>query len=247
MKKLTLLLMLAVSFGTLAKKPDSRYYEMRIYYCHPGRLDALISRFTNHTTKIFEKHGMTNVGYWIPNNNTENALYYILSYPSQVERDSSWKRFGRDPEWKEVAKKSEESGKIVAKVTSIFMQATDFSPQIKPSKAAEDRTFEMRTYTAMPDKLPNVLARFRNHTTKLFKKHGMDNIAYFTTIPKDGSPSKLLYFLAHKSEAAGKASFDAFRLDPKWLAVKEASEKDGKIVDKVETMYMSPTNFSTIR
>jgi hypothetical protein len=247
MKKLTLLILMALSFGSLAKKPDSRYYEMRIYYCHPGRLDALISRFTNHTTKIFERHGMTNVGYWIPNNNTENALYYILSYPSQVERDSSWKRFGRDPEWKEVAKKSEESGKIVAKVTSVFMQATDFSPNIKPSKAAEDRTFEMRTYTAMPDKLPNVLARFRDHTTKLFKKHGMDNIAYFTTLPKDGSPSKLLYFLAHKSETAGKASFDAFRMDPKWLAVKEASEKDGKIVDKVETMYMSPTNFSTIR
>jgi hypothetical protein len=247
MKKLILLSLMAVSFGSLAQKQDSRYYEMRIYYCHPGRLDALISRFTNHTTKIFERHGMTNVGYWIPNNNTENALYYILSYPSQVERDSSWKRFGRDPEWKEVARKSEESGKIVAKVTSVFMQATDFSPKIKPSKAAEDRTFEMRTYTAMPDKLPNVLARFRDHTTKLFKKHGMDNIAYFTTLPKDGSPNKLLYFLAHKSEAAGKASFDAFRLDPKWLAVKEASEKDGKIVDKVETMYMSPTNFSTIR
>jgi hypothetical protein len=247
MKKLILLSLMAVSFGSLAQKQDSRYYEMRIYYCHPGRLDALISRFTNHTTKIFERHGMTNVGYWIPNNNTENALYYILSYPSQVERDSSWKRFGRDPEWKEVARKSEESGKIVAKVTSVFMQATDLSPKIKPSKAAEDRTFEMRTYTAMPDKLPNVLARFRDHTTKLFKKHGMDNIAYFTTLPKDGSPSKLLYFLAHKSEAEGKASFDAFRLDPKWLAVKEASEKDGKIVDKVETMYMSPTNFSTIR
>lgn len=247
MKKLTLLLLLAVSFGSLAKKPDSRYYELRIYYCHPGRLDALISRFTNHTTKIFERHNMTNVGYWIPNNNTENALYYILSYPSQADRDSSWKQFGRDPEWKEVAKKSEETGKIVAKVTSIFMQATDFSPKIKPSKGAEDRTFEMRTYTAMPDKLPNVLDRFRNHTTKLFKKHGMENIAYFTTIPKDGSQSKLLYLLAHKSEAAGKASFDAFRKDPKWIAVKEASEKDFKIVDKVESIYMSPTNFSTIR
>jgi hypothetical protein len=247
MKKLTLLLLLALSFCSLAKKPDSRYYELRIYYCHPGRLDALISRFTNHTTKIFERHNMTNVGYWIPNNNTENALYYILSYPSQADRDSSWKQFGRDPEWKEVAKKSEESGKIVAKVTSIFMQATDFSPKIKPSKGAEDRTFEMRTYTAMPDKLPNVLARFRNHTTKLFKKHGMENIAYFTTIPKDGSPSKLLYFLAHKSPEAGKASFDAFRLDPKWIAVKEASEKDGKIVEKTESIYMSPTNFSTIR
>jgi hypothetical protein len=75
----------------------------------------------------------------------------------------------------------------------------------------------------------------------------MENIAYFTTIPKDGSQSKLLYFLAHKSEAASKASFDAFRLDPKWIAVKEASEKDGKIVEKVESIYMSPTTFSTIR
>lgn len=247
MKNILLFCLMSISFLGFAKKPDTRYYEMRIYYCHPGRLDALIQRFTNHTTKIFEKHGMTNVGYWIPNTNTDNALYYILSYPSQAARDTSWSHFGKDPEWKAVASKSEESGKIVAKVTSIFMHATDFSPKIKPSSAEADRTFEMRTYTAAPDKLPNILARFRDYTTKLFKKHGMDNIAYFTTIPKDGSQPKLLYFLAHKSEAAGKASFDAFRLDPKWISVKGESEKDGKIVDKVETMYLSPTSFSTIR
>lgn len=247
MKNFLLFLLLGISFFSFAKKPDTRYYEMRIYYCHPGRLDALVQRFTNHTTKIFEKHGMTNVGYWIPNNNTENTLYYILSYPSQADRDTSWSHFGKDPEWREVARKSEESGKIVAKVTSIFMNTTDFSPKIKASKADADRTFEMRTYTAVPNKLPNVLNRFRNYTLKLFKKHGMDNIAYFTTIPKDGSQPKLLYFLAHKSEAAGKANFDAFRLDSKWLQVKEASEKESKIVEKVESMYMSPTSFSTIR
>jgi len=247
MKKFLLLSLLSISLFSFAKKPDSRYFEMRIYYCHPGRLDALLQRFTNHTTKIFEKHGMTNVGYWIPNNNTDNALYYILAYPSQAARDSSWKHFGADPAWKEVAKKSEESGKIVAKVTSIFMNATDFSPKIKASKTDADRTFEMRTYTAAPDKLPNVLARFRDHTTKLFKKHGMDNIAYFTTIPKDGSQSKLLYFIAHKSESDGKSSFDAFRKDPNWIKVKEESEKDGKIVEKTESIYMSPTTFSTIR
>jgi len=213
----------------------------------PGSTRCLDPTLHESYHEDFRKHGMTNVGYWIPNNNTDNALYYILSYPSQAARDTSWSHFGKDPEWKEVARKSEESGKIVAKVTSIFMNATDFSPKIKPSNADVDRTFEMRTYTAAPDKLPNVLARFREHTTKLFKKHGMENIAYFTTIPKDGSQSKLLYFLAHKSEAAGKASFDAFRLDPKWIAVKEASEKDGKIVEKVESIYMSPTTFSTIR
>ncbi len=247
MKNLILIALCCISFGSFAKKPDTRYYELRIYYCHPGRLDALLNRFSNHTTKIFEKHGMTNVGYWIPNNNTENALYYILSYPSQTARDTSWSHFGKDPAWKAVASKSEESGKIVAKVTSIFMNATDFSPKIKASQGNEDRTFEMRTYTAHPGKLPNVLARFRDHTVKLFKKHGMTNIAYFTTIPKDGSQSKLLYFLAHKSEAAGKASFDAFRIDNKWIQARDASEKDGKIVEKVESIYMSPTSFSTIR
>ena len=248
MKKALTLLLLFVSMVGFSKKPDSRYFEMRIYYCHPGRLDALIQRFTNHTTKIFERHGMTNVGYWIPNKNDENALYYILAYPSQAERDSSWKKFGRDPEWKDVAKKSEESGKIVAKVTSIFMNATDFSPKIKPSKGAEDRTFELRTYTSAPGKLDNVLTRFRDHTTKLFKKSGMENIAYFTSIDKDPSKEgKLVYIIAHKNEDAAKVSWDIFRKDPKWLKVKEASEVNGKIVDKVESVFMSPTSFSTIR
>ncbi|MDF0694165.1 NIPSNAP family protein [Aquirufa ecclesiirivi] len=248
MKKLFTLLLLFISIQMIAKKPDSRYYELRVYYCHPGRLDALIQRFTNHTTKIFEKHGMTNVGYWIPNNNEKNALYYILSYPNQVECDSSWKRFGRDPEWREVARKSEESGKIVAKVESTFMMATDFSPKIKPSSKSVDRAIELRTYTATPNNIDNILARFRNHTTKLFKKHGMTNIAYFKTIEKDPSVQpRLVYLLAHDSEAAGKASFDEFRKDPNWIKARDESEKNGKIVDKVESIYMHPTTFSTIR
>jgi len=248
MKKFMLMSLLCLSFLGFSKKPDTRYFELRVYYCHPGRLDALIQRFTNHTTKIFERTGMTNVGYWIPNKNDENALYYILSYPNQAARDSSWKKFGRDQEWKEVAKKSEESGKIVAKVVSTFMNATDFSPKIKGSKGSEDRTFELRTYTASSDKLPNVLGRFRDHTLKLFKKHGMTNIAYFSTIDKDPTKQgKLLYLLAHSSEDAAKASFDNFRKDPNWIKVKEASEKDGKIVDKVESVFMHPTSFSTIR
>ncbi len=128
------------------------------------------------------------------------------------------------------------------------MKATDFSPKIKPSSNGVDRTFEMRTYTATPNNLENVLTRFRNHTVKLFKKHGMQNIAYFTTIEKDPSvQGKLLYFLAHQSEEAGKASFDNFRKDPNWIKVRDESEKNGKIVEKVESMYLHPTTFSTIR
>lgn len=247
MKNFILALCCLFSLTGFAKKPDTRYFEMRIYYCHPGRLDALIQRFTNHTTKIFEKHGMQNVGYWIPAKNDNNALYYILAYPSKAARDTAWKHFGADPEWRAVAKKSEESGKIVAKVESIFMNATPFSPKIKSSIKEPARLFELRTYTAHPDKIQNVLDRFQNHTIKLFKKHGMDNMMYFKTIEKDDKQSRLIYILGHKDEAAAKASFDAFRKDPDWIKARDASEMNGKIVEKVESMFMVPTAFSTIR
>lgn len=107
--------------------------------------------------------------------------------------------------------------------------------------------FELRIYTATPNNIDNVLARFRNHTTKLFKKHGMENIAYWKSIEKDGTQARLVYILAHKSEEAGKASFDAFRKDEKWIKVRDESEKNGKIVEKVESIYMTPTDFSTIK
>ena len=251
MKKILLLTLLCAGlfpFAVNAKKADSRYFEMRIYYCHPGRLDALIQRFTNHTTKIFEKHGMTNVGYWIPTNNTENALYYILAYPSKADRDSSWKHFSSDPEWKTVSKKSEETGKIVAKVTSIFMNATDFSPKIKPSSGTVNQVFELRTYSQLPGRNPAILARFRDHTMKIFKSHDIKNIAYFTTIEKDPAvQSKLVYLVAHPSEEAAKVNWAAFGNDPKWKKASADSEKDGKIIEKIESVFMTPTAFSTIR
>ena len=243
----SLFIALLFSMVAMAKDTDTRYYEMRIYYCHPGKLPDLLTRFRNHTTKIFERHGMTNVGYWVPVDNKDNALYYVLSYPSKEARDASWKAFGSDPEWKTVATESEKNGKIVAKVVSVFMNLTDFSPAVKAQTKNPERVFELRTYTAAPDKLNDLLSRFRNHTLKLFKKHGMTNVAYWTTIEKDGAQPKLVYILAHKSEEAGKASFDAFRKDMKWVKARDESEKNGKLTEKVESMYMTPTDFSTIK
>ncbi len=246
-KSISLFMALLFTMAAFAHKQDTRYYEMRIYYCEAGKLPDLLTRFRNHTTKLFEKHGMTNVGYWVPISNEQNALYYVLSYPSKEARDASWKAFGADPEWKTVREKSEENGKIVAKVESIFMNLTDFSPAVKAQKKNPERVFELRIYTPGPDKLNDLLARFRNHTVKLFKKHGMDNIAYWTTIEKDGAQPKLVYFLGHKSEEAGKASFEAFRKDPTWVKAREESERNGKLAEKVESIYMTPTDFSTIK
>ncbi len=246
MKSFLTTLILFISFGLLAQQPDTRYFELRIYYCYPGRLDALIERFQNNTTRIFEKHGMDNIGYWLPIKNDQNALYYILAYPSKEARDKSWNDFFADPEWKEVAAKSEASGKIVEAVTSVFMNASDLLPKINTPSVGQDHVFEWRTYTCLPGRLPNLITRFKDHTLKLFEKHQMENIAYFTSMEKE-SQSKLVYLLAHKNEEAAAKSWDAFRADPVWIAARDVSEKDGKIVEKVESVYLKPLSFSKIK
>jgi hypothetical protein len=247
MKFSLLFIALAAPFLMSAQTSDPRYYELRIYSCHPGRLDALVERFTNHTTKLFEKHGMENVGYWLPINNTENALYYVLAYPSKEARDKSWKAFGSDTVWRAVAAKSEESGKIVAKVTSIFMDAASISPVIKPSVARADRTFELRTYYISPGRKEELLTRFRNHSLRLLSKQGIEHIAYWTTVEPAGTESRLIYMVAYPNEEAGKKSWDAFRKDPDWIKAKADSEKDHPLVEKVESVWLKPLAFSKIK
>jgi len=108
----------------------NRVYEMRTYYTNEGKLPDLQARFRNHTTKLFEKHGMKNVGYWVPQDApaSQNTLIYIISHESRDAAKKSWDAFRNDPEWKEVAKASEANGKIVSKLESVYMDATDYSP-----------------------------------------------------------------------------------------------------------------------
>jgi hypothetical protein len=111
--------------------PNSRFFEMRTYHCAPGRLEALHARFRDHTNKLFVKHGMQLVGYWVPMDKAgkyENKLVYILGFPSHAARDKAFKDFGNDPEWIAARDASEKDGKIVEKVDSVFMTATDYSP-----------------------------------------------------------------------------------------------------------------------
>ncbi|HZM48388.1 MAG TPA: NIPSNAP family protein [Burkholderiales bacterium] len=106
-----------------------RVFELRTYTTNPGKLQDLHSRFRDHTTRMFEKHGMVNVGYWAPQDQplAGNTLIYILSYPSREAAKKSWDAFRADPEWQKARDASEANGKIVAKVDSVFMEATAFS------------------------------------------------------------------------------------------------------------------------
>jgi hypothetical protein len=248
MKNFLFLSLLFLSQLSFAKPIDDRYYELRVYYCNPGKLDVLITRFRDHAVPLFKKYDIEGLGYWVPTKNSDNAFYYLMSYPNKEARDASWKNLAADPLWKEAARKSEENGKLIAKAETYFLKTTDYSPKFKPSKAGELSTFEMRIYTAKPEKLPNLESRFRDHTLKIFKNNGMKNIIYFTTIESDPSVQpKLLYFLSHKNEAAAKLSWENFRKDPEWITASTASEVNGKLVEKVEAVYMQGTDFSKLR
>lgn len=231
---------------------DTRVYEVRIYYTHPGKLDDLHARFRDHTTKLFTKHGIENIGYWTPINNSSNKLFYVLAYPSREARDASWKAFGADPEWKKAQSESEKAGPIVSKVETYFLQTTDFSPLPKAGHGKPGRVFELRTYTASPGKLDALLARFKNHTLSLFEKHGMTNIAYWTRMKDQKDSDKMLqYIIAHDSQDAAKKSFDEFRKDPNWIAAKDKSEKDNggslTVDGGVVSEFMVPTDYSPLK
>jgi hypothetical protein len=116
------------------------------------------------------------------------------------------------------------------------------------SRPADNRVFELRTYVTHPGRLDALNKRFRDHTTALFKKHGMENIGYWTPQEeKDGKADTLVYIVAHKSRDAAKASWAAFQADPEWVKARDESEKDGKIVSKVTSVFLDPTDYSAIK
>ena len=123
------------------KNIDHDVYEMRVYYTYDGKFDDIISRFENHTTKLFDKHGFNNVGYWITlkkdslsfadkfifQNNGKEALVYIVSFKDMDTRDESWDRFINDPEWISVFEESRKNGPIVREIEQVFLSPTIFS------------------------------------------------------------------------------------------------------------------------
>jgi len=225
-------------------------YELRVYTTHTGKMPDLLKRFREHTCALFERHGMKNIGYWLPvETQDQDTLYYVLEHKSRNAAKASWAAFGADPEWKQVASASEANGKIVTKVVSTFVEPTDYTPAKIPALTGK-HVYELRTYTTNEGKLADLDARFRNHTMKLFEKHGMTNVLYTHPLDADkGAGHILIYFLAHDSVAAAKKSFDTFRADPEWVKVRDASEASGPIlkISPPASIFLTPTDFSALK
>ena len=120
----------AIKLASVAEAQSAgRVFELRTYTTFPGRLDALHARFADHTIRIFERHGMTNIGYFTPQDAplAENTLVYILAHDSREAAKASWASFIADPEWQKAYEESKRDGDIVEKLESIFLDATDYS------------------------------------------------------------------------------------------------------------------------
>lgn len=132
-KLFTLIGILSVAMVTLFTTPSciaqdktNRVFEMRTYICHEDKLEDLHARFRNNTNRLFVKHGMQLVGYWVPQEK-KDTLVYILAYPSREAREKSWEAFKIDPEWKKIFAESRRDGPIVMKVINQVMDPTDYS------------------------------------------------------------------------------------------------------------------------
>ena len=112
---------------------------------------------------------------------------------------------------------------------------------------AAGKVYELRTYTAPEGKLEELHARFRNHTMRIFQKHGMQNIVYFRPQDAPLSQNTLVYLIAHSSREAAKASWAAFQKDPEWQKVASESQVNGKIVASVQSMFLDPTDYSPMK
>ena len=116
-----------------------------------------------------------------------------------------------------------------------------------PAQERDNRIFELRIYTTHPGRLEALNKRFREHTNRIFQKHGMELVGYWTPSEGEGAENTLIYILAYPGQEARAKAWEAFRNDPEWKQAAAESEKDGKIVMKVESKMLTPTDYSPMK
>ncbi|MEQ1826301.1 MAG: NIPSNAP family protein [Pirellula sp.] len=270
-----MLLFAGAAFGQ--SKANGLLYELRSYVSEPGRQSDVLKLIERSGIEYMTKHKIQLVAAWTPEDASDERVFTLVSHKDKASSDAAWSAFQNDAGWKEALQKSMVNGtKPVKSVERIFLTENDYSPTLNV-KPVGNRVFELRTYVASEGNLGALNARFRNHTLKLFEKHGMTNIAYYSVLGGEpitcekllqaagplGSPqggmepntqatgNSLVYFITHASRDAAKQSFDNFRKDPDWQkALKESETAAGKpltVKDGVKSLFLKPTAFSPLK
>lgn len=232
---------------TSVSSKNEGVYELRTYYASEGNLENLLTRFRDHTVDLFEKHNIKNIGYWVPVENDENVLIYLLGYDSRDNREVSWASFREDAEWIEAKEASEVNGRLVDSVKNIFLKPARLSPYLEIIDNGP-RVFELRTYYTFKGKLEYLHERFQDHTMKIFENHDITNIVYFN-LDRDqkGAENTLVYIISHPSREAADKNWQAFIDDPEWKSAYAISIEDGNLVDSLTSVFLNTTDFSPLK
>jgi hypothetical protein len=255
---------------------QSPLYELRIYQPFEGKQKELLGFIEKHGMSITKANGIEILGAFVPSSAEDDRIVTLVRHKDRESCDRNYEKMMADPETRAAFQEAFPSGPPVQSLTRVFLRTTDYSPAL-PQESLGNRVFELRSYIASSGNLESLNARFRNHTMKLFAKHGMNNLIYWNVddggemkavdllagvspknqaaaeiseeLPSQGNA--LVYFLTHASQDAAKGSFDAFRQDPDWVAVRTESEKraGGSLTagSGVKSWFLKPTDFSPLK
>ena len=183
-----------------------------MYDTTPGKLPALLDRFEKVNVPFFAKQGIGMFGFWTDDIGVSNRLTYIVTFDSMGDRERKWDAFQADPEWQKLRQEERQrDGEWVIGLRNTLMRLTPYSPEPRITTNIQ----ELRVYDAMPAKLPAVNDRFANHTGRFFKKHGIEEIGYWTDVI--GTGNQLWYMLGYddlpiyQSSDSGSRSSSATR------------------------------------
>jgi hypothetical protein len=276
MRILAAILLFAIMTHPFARA-DDRLYEMRVYTPEDGMQPNTLKLIEGPGVKYMAAHSIDFLAAWVPSDKSDERVVTLVRHANRKACDAAWTAFQADQGWQSDLKASMVNGKKPVKsIERVFLSTNDYSPELSVQSAG-GRVFELRTYIATPKNLSALNDRFRNHTLKLFEKHGINNIVYWSMADGEMMPANklleavspkgksaaditadlpavgnaLIYFIAHKSEDAARASFDSFRQDEQWNKARADSEKaaGGSLTagNAVKSWFLTPVEFSPIR
>ena len=223
-------------------------YELRIYKANQDRFEHLSTRFREYTDRIFAKHNMKALGYWVPTDGTtrqKRSIVYLLKHTSRYDAYANWTHFTNDREWQKVLDMPTFRGLLAEKPTSIFMTETEYSDSFVTSNDKADSVFELRFYKCNEGKLDALNARFRDSVISLYEKHKLADVGYWTPFVPPENQNTLIYMLQHESREQAAANWKALLNDPKWKPVARAFQENGGLLKRPpERILLRPLDIS---
>jgi len=224
--------------SSVKESSDGRVYELRTYFASPGKLDDLHNRFKNHLLGFHEKHGITNIGYWVPTDNPKRMIVALVSYPSMEARDRSWSRLSADREWIQARRESEENGRILDAIREEVLSA-DEATDVMTLAMNEGRGFEIHRFTAESGQGETVKARVREELNDEFGKSQV-TVRFFTpTGEGNRTATTLLAFIVRPVAEVDVVEFVMKRGSTPRGGL-EAAKIPGQIVTTLKVTEYSP-------